>query len=147
MQARDRLAAGAFYRNDDGAIFTDELGRRLAPGSTTAAFARIARRAGISTTRLHDLRHTAASALIVDGTDVRTTASVLGHSTPSVTLSVYAHLMGEAQRDALDRLGDRIERLAEPASSFRAASKWPANGSAYQKRLLNNALNGAVDGD
>jgi integrase len=72
----------------------------------------MARRAGISSTRLHDLRHTAATTLLVAGVDVRTTAGVLGHASPTITLSTYAHLMPNAQREAVDRLGERLERLA-----------------------------------
>jgi hypothetical protein len=37
---------------------------------------------------------------------------VLGHSSPTITLSTYAHLMPEAQRDAVERVGERLERLA-----------------------------------
>lgn len=112
FQARERLANGGLYANDDGAIFTNELGRRTTPMAATCAFDRIARRAGISTTRLHDLRHTAATTLLVAGVDVRTAAGVLGHASPSITLSTYAHLMPEAQRDAVERLGERLQALA-----------------------------------
>lgn len=112
LQAKERLAAGAFYQNVDEAIFADELGRRITPMAATCAFERIARKAGISTTRLHDCRHTAATTLLLAGVDVRTTAGVLGHASPTITLSTYAHLMPEAQRDAVERLGERLEKLA-----------------------------------
>jgi integrase len=112
LQAKERLANGVLYQNLDGAIFADEIGRRVSPMAASCAFERIARKASISTTRLHDLRHTAATTLIHAGVDIRTTASVLGHASPTVTLSIYAHLMADAQRDAVDRLGERLERLA-----------------------------------
>jgi integrase len=115
LQARERLASGRLYVNDDGAIFADELGRRMTPMAATCAFDRIARKAGISTTRLHDLRHTAATTLLLAGVDVRTAAGVLGHASPTITLSTYAHLMPEAQRDAVDRLGERLEMLHKKA--------------------------------
>lgn len=80
--------------------------------SASCTFERLARRAQISTTRLHDLRHTAASTLLLAGVDVRTTAGVLGHSSATVTLNTYANLMEGAQREAVDRFGERLERLA-----------------------------------
>jgi len=40
----------------------------------------------------HALRHTHASALIASGLDVVTISRRLGHSSPNVTLTVYAHL-------------------------------------------------------
>lgn len=113
LQARERLASGGSYVNSDGAIFADELGRRVTPMAASCAFERIARKAAISTTRLHDLRHTAATTLLLAGVDIRTAAGVLGHASPTVTLSTYAHLMPEAQRKAVDLLGERLERLAK----------------------------------
>ena len=111
-QAADRLRVGSIFADED-AVFADEIGRRVTPKAATSAFARIAGKAKISTTRLHDLRHTTATTLLVGGTDVRTTAGVLGHSTPNVTLTTYMHLVAEAKRDAVDRLGDSIERLSK----------------------------------
>jgi integrase len=112
LQARDRLANGGVFDNAEDAIFTDEVGHRITPMAAPCAFERLARKAAISTTRLHDLRHTAATTLLVAGIDVRTAAGVLGHSSPTVTLTTYAHLMPEAQRNAVDRLGERLEHLA-----------------------------------
>jgi integrase len=43
---------------------------------------------------LHALRHTHASQLIAAGMDVVSVSRRLGHSKPSVTLNVYAHLFG-----------------------------------------------------
>jgi len=112
QQAKDELAAGDAYANPDGAIFTNELGQRHAPNHATYAFAKLAGAARIATTRLHDCRHTVATSLLTSGTDIRTTAGVLGHHGPTMTLSTYAHLMPEAQREAIERLGERLERLA-----------------------------------
>jgi integrase len=47
--------------------------------------------AGLRQVALHSLRHTCASALIMAGTDCLEVAKFLGHSSPTVTLSVYAH--------------------------------------------------------
>jgi integrase len=111
LQAEDRMRVGGLYR-DEGALFTDELGHRLTPRAATNAFARLAVKAGISTTRLHDTRHTAATAMLSNGVDPTTAAAILGHSSPTVTLQIYSHLVPGAQRGALDRLGEHIEALA-----------------------------------
>jgi integrase len=47
--------------------------------------------AGLRTVNLHSLRHTCASTLILAGTDSIEVARFLGHSKPTVTMSVYAH--------------------------------------------------------
>lgn len=115
--------------------------------AATCAFDRIARKAGISTTRLHDLRHTAATTLLVAGVDVRTAAGVLGHASPTVTLSTYAHLMPEAQRDAVDRLGERIEQLV--AAGFDAARQPNGNRltASIEKGLQVQAVDGSANGN
>ena len=52
--------------------------------------------------RFHDLRHFHATQLIAAGVDVRTVAHRLGHTTPTLTLNTYAHLVSAADRAAAD---------------------------------------------
>jgi integrase len=127
LQEADRGCAGALYR-DEGAVFTDELGGRLTPKAATNGFARLAGKAGLSTTRLHDARHTAATTMLSNGVDPTTAAAILGHSSPTVTLQIYSHLVPGAQRGAMDRLGERMEALAsidcnQTATNIRNAKK------------------------
>jgi len=111
LQAQDRLAAGPAYLADPAApIFTDGLGRRLQPLDATKSYGRIAKAAGITSLRLHDARHTAATYMLVGGADVRSVSNILGHASATTTLSTYAHLIADAQRDAVDRLGDRLQQ-------------------------------------
>ena len=42
---------------------------------------------------LHGLRHTHVSVLLSSGVPVKTVSARIGHSTPLVTMSVYAHLL------------------------------------------------------
>ena len=84
-QAQERLLAGPAYEPEDR-IFADLLGHPWNPRSISNAFRRVAEVAGVRA-RLHDLRHSAASWLLQGGTDVRTVAAILGHSTPVTTLS------------------------------------------------------------
>ena len=115
-QAQDKLKAANAYIDED-AVFAGKLGHRITPMAATNAFARFARTAELSSTRLHDARHTAATALLTGGVDVRTTAGVLGHANATITLSTYAHLLPDAQRDAIDRLGEHVARIAETRQS------------------------------
>lgn len=53
--------------------------------------------------RLHDLRHTFATHLIANNADVITVSKILGHSSPSVTLDIYAnHALPERAPDVTD---------------------------------------------
>ncbi|WP_354605745.1 tyrosine-type recombinase/integrase [Streptomyces panacea] len=57
---------------------------------------------------MHDLRHTCASLLLAQGGDARTIMETLGHSTITMTLDTYAHVMGTTLRAAADRMDDAL---------------------------------------
>lgn len=54
--------------------------------------------------RLHDLRHTNATLLISQNTDIRTVAGRLGHSKASVTLDIYSHVLKASDEKAAETL-------------------------------------------
>jgi integrase len=60
--------------------------------------------AGLPKIRFHDLRHTYASLLIEQGENIKYIQSQLGHSSPTVTWNVYAHLMKPVNQEAACRL-------------------------------------------
>ncbi|MBU0972137.1 MAG: site-specific integrase [Proteobacteria bacterium] len=64
--------------------------------------------AGIGKIRFHDLRHTYASLLIDQGENVKYVQTQLGHSNPTVTLNVYAHLMKKTNQVAACKLEKAI---------------------------------------
>ncbi len=59
--------------------------------------------AGITNFRFHDLRHTAASHMVMAGVSLAAVGAVLGHKTSAMT-SRYAHLSQEHLRDAVNAL-------------------------------------------
>ena len=60
--------------------------------------------AKIDTITWHSLRHTYASLLIEQGENIKYIQTQLGHSSPTVTLNVYAHLMKPVNQEAACRL-------------------------------------------
>lgn len=58
--------------------------------------------------RFHDLRSNAATALVAAGVDLKTAQTRLGHSTPTLTLAVYARATVDADRAAAQAVGDRF---------------------------------------
>ena len=89
-----------------GLVFANELGRPLDPDNVTKRFKRVLRRAGLpSTTRLHDLRHGAATMLLEAGEPVPAVSEYLGHANPAITMTIYAHAVPGASKRAAERLG------------------------------------------
>jgi hypothetical protein len=87
----ERAAACGARLSDDAYVFSfDPAGRQpMHPDSVTHRFSRLARRLGLRT-RLHDLRHYAATQLIAGGVDLRTVSGRIGHAGGgATTLRVY----------------------------------------------------------
>lgn len=91
-QAERRAFAGDAWAETDH-VFTDELGQPLSPMALTNAFGRCAKKAGLPTTRMHDLRHTAATLILSGGGNPTAATEILGHSDKSTTLRLYGHVI------------------------------------------------------
>jgi len=73
--------------------------------------------AGLRGIGFHDLRRANATAMVLDGVDVKTAQARLGHSDPRLTLAIYAQATNEGDRRAADRLGSRFMGAADEAQS------------------------------
>ncbi|MBA3036563.1 MAG: site-specific integrase [Desulfobacterium sp.] len=71
-------------------------------------FKKALKKSGIGKMRFHDMRHTTASLLIEQGENIKYIQKQLGHSSPTVTLNVYAHLMKDFNQEAVSRLENVI---------------------------------------
>ena len=60
--------------------------------------------------RLHDLRHFAATTMLLNGIDVHTAAGRLGHARASTTLDIYAHYTQPADLRASDTLASSLDK-------------------------------------
>ncbi len=63
--------------------------------------------------RPHDLRHTAATAWLRITGDLKAVQSLLGHSTASMTLDLYAHVLDDTLTRAADLMAKGLDDLAE----------------------------------
>jgi integrase len=102
---RDRQAT--LPRNFLGLIFTSPRGTPLDARNVSRVFAADCERVGLPHMRLHDLRHTAASMMLGQGSTLDDVKRVLGHSSIALTSDTYAHLVEGRSREVangMDRL-------------------------------------------
>jgi integrase len=98
-QLEERLKAGSRW-TESGLVFTSTIGTPLDDRNVRRAFTTILRGAELPTIRIHDLRHTCASLLLVQGVHPRVVMETLGHSQISLTLDTYSHVLPALQQDA-----------------------------------------------
>ena len=60
----------------------------------------------------HALRHTYATTLITSGTDIKTTAALLGHGDTSTTLEIYSHATNDSKKKAMTNTVGKQFKLA-----------------------------------
>jgi integrase len=98
MLAEHRLASR--YSRDADFVFASSAGTPLEVRNIARRGLDVATsRAGLPQLRWHDLRHVAASMMITDGASPSYVARILGHSSPAVTLSTYAHVFDRLEHE------------------------------------------------
>lgn len=110
-QTETRLKAGPLC-NEEGFVFTDEVGHRLSPNTVYHNYKRLVASIGLPDARLHDLRHSYAVASLRAGDDIKTVQSNLGHHTAAFTLDVYGHVTEEMKRASADRMERFIQSVS-----------------------------------
>lgn len=109
-QAADRLLMGAGWQNVDGLVVTLGDGSAPNPEAFSNLFLDLAKRAGLRPIRLHDVRHSYATAALADGVPVKVVSQRLGHADITVTLKVYAHVLPGDDEDAALRADAMLDR-------------------------------------
>jgi integrase len=60
--------------------------------------------------RFHDLRHSAATILLMAGIHPKVVQERMGHSTIAMTLDVYSHVLPSMQQEAAVKIDDLFKR-------------------------------------
>jgi len=97
-------------------------------------FQNIVKRAGLDDFHFHDLRHTAASYMVMSGTDIVTVKEILGHATLEMTMR-YAHLSPFHKRDAMEKLASKMDSFWTVRDSVAENSD-----SAAHKKVFKNEV-------
>ncbi|MCH7577964.1 MAG: site-specific integrase [Chloroflexi bacterium] len=103
-QNAERLRATTWADLD--LVFSNRLGRPIEKGNLLRrSFAPLLEKAGLPHIRFHDLRHTCASLMLAENVNAKVVSEMMGHSSITVTLDVYSHVLPTMQADAAERMG------------------------------------------
>lgn len=120
-QEFNKKVCGDSYNYDyDGYVFVNEIGERMKPDYLTTAFPEYLKRHGMKKIRFHDLRHSCASLLLVNGVPLKQIQEWLGHSDFSTTANIYAHLDYTSKISS----AQAMENGLQLPSSNRFKSEW-----------------------
>ena len=107
-QLEERAQAGDKWA-ETGLVFTTPTGKPIDATKISKDFHRHLDRAGLPQRRFHDLRHSCATLLLVQGVSPRVVMEVLGHSQISLTMNTYTHVLPELRRQAAVRMDELLE--------------------------------------
>ena len=85
----------------------------------TRAFRRVARSVGLPNLRFHDLRHTHATLMLQQGIHPKIVSERLGHSSVSMTLDTYSHVLPGLQEAAAMRFEEGLRASQTEAPTKR----------------------------
>lgn len=85
-------------------VFCSHFGTYIHPPTLYRLFAQVVERAELPPMRFHDLRHTAATVMLIRGIHPKVVQEMLGHSSIQITLNLYSHVIPTLQKSAMDEL-------------------------------------------
>jgi integrase len=112
--------------------------QQLSPAYISHRFIKKCKKLGIRDFRFHDLRHTFASYLVMDGVNIHTVSRWLGHATIAMTEKNYTHLSPNYQNEEIQHLNKLSIRSQEPnRTTFRQHCDFQENsaGAENQKHI------------
>jgi integrase len=108
-QLRLQLANGDRWLHT-GYVFTQDNGDHMNPDSITGWLKDFSTRHSLPHINPHAFRHTVASVLLANGTDIVTVSKQLGHASITTTESFYSHIIEENKAKAADCIANVLIR-------------------------------------
>lgn len=93
-----------------GFVFTTDDGSNMCPDSITGWLLSFSRRHSLPHINPHAFRHTVASVLLANGTDIVTVSKQLGHASVNTTENFYSHIIEENKAKATECIADVLLR-------------------------------------
>lgn len=110
-QRQDKARAEADEWADPGLVFTTATGNRIDPRNVNRWWDKVCEQAEIPHTRVHDLRHTAASLLFSAGVDLNEIRALLRHTRLATTADIYVDILDEVRHSTARSMDEILRRM------------------------------------
>lgn len=106
-QGKMRLESGGTWNNERGLVCTKKTdGKPIIPHNVSERFSGFMLKNNLPVIRFHDLRHTNASLMLAAGVSAKVAGNRLGHSSISITLDLYSHVLKTVDDEAAEKLNN-----------------------------------------
>jgi integrase len=104
---KEALTALMHHESASDWVFSTRTGNTITCQNLNhRSFKPLLRKSGLPDIRFHDLRHTCATLLLTKGVHPKIVQEMLGHSTISITLDTYSHVLPNMQGEAVRAMED-----------------------------------------
>jgi len=111
IQHTERLFAGDRWQ-ELGLIFPSTIGTPFEPRNLLRHYKVTLGKANLPKIRFHDLRHTAATLMLQSNIHPKVVQERLGHSTISLTLDTYSHVIPSMQTEAAEVMDELLTPIS-----------------------------------
>lgn len=108
-QQLSKIDAGPLWQ-ETGYVFTQANGSPILPGSLTAEFASLVKELELPHLTFHGLRHAFATLCLVAGINPKVVSEALGHSSVTITLDLYSHVLPNMQDELAAAIANLLKR-------------------------------------
>jgi integrase len=102
------FVADGWHENEAGLLFCNSKGKPMQRSKVAIRLQATLKHLGIEKAALHAFRHMAASELLEGGAAPSVVQRQMRHSDARITLQRYGHVIGDAQRSAVNSLANRV---------------------------------------
>jgi len=117
-QQKDQLEMAGIDWDETSLVFQNSEGKTLSPDTVSHAFKKIVKQIGLPNLRFHDLRHTHATIMLKVGTPPNVVSERLGHSSVSITMDIYSHVLPGMQEEAAKAFENALKNCVSKPQSI-----------------------------
>jgi Phage integrase family len=123
-------------------VFTRLDGTGFHPERVSSWFRQLVRAAGLPRIRLHDVRHSYATAALAAGVPAKVVSERLGHAAIAITMDTYSHVLPGLEEQGAGQVAGLILGVGDPAPEplrEQTVSIRPSAADARSRRDRNGA--------